>query len=307
MRTCDPSQCPICKGTAKRFRKGNFDAYVVICDRCGDFGITDTALVNIRGEYFSEREIANASGWLRENQGYEITSYNADGLKNINPISYSERADRLLRKIGKVTSFAGEEVKIDSSWISSAWCAHEKEMRSLLNFLSESDLVVVNGPLPEYQTVVVRPNGWMRIDDLSKVGSAGDQGFVAMWFDQSMSEAYAVAISKAIADAGYRPHRVDNREHNGKIDDEIVSEIRKSRFVVADFSGHRGGVYYEAGFAKCLGIEVFWTCREDYFKELHFDIRQYNCIEWKMNELDEFRQRLRFRIESVLGQGPVKK
>jgi hypothetical protein len=44
--------------------------------------------------------------------------------------------------------------------------------------------------------------------------------------------------------------------------------------------GHRGGVYFEAGFAMGLGLPVFWTCRQDDLDKLHFDIRQYNCIDW---------------------------
>jgi nucleoside 2-deoxyribosyltransferase len=73
---------------------------------------------------------------------------------------------------------------------------------------------------------------------------------------------------------------VSGVEHINKIDDEIISLIRKSKFLVADFTGHRGGVYFEAGFALGLGLPVFWTCRKDDLKNLHFDIRQYNCIDW---------------------------
>lgn len=158
-----------------------------------------------------------------------------------------------------------------------------------------------------HETIVMRPKGWMRIEELEQINSESKQGFVAMWFDKSMNEVYSNAISMAIEDAGYRPLRVDNSEHNDKIDDKVISEIRKSRFIVADFTGHRGNVYFEAGFAKGLGIEVFWTCRDDCFKDLQLDIRQFNCIKWKMDEPEEFRQRLHLRIESVLGRGPVKK
>ena len=158
-----------------------------------------------------------------------------------------------------------------------------------------------------HETFLVQPNGWMRIDELGRISSESEQGFVAMWFNKNMSVVYVEAISKAIEDAGYRSFRVDNKEHSGKIDDEIVAEIRKSRFVVADFTCHRGGVYYEAGFAKGLGLEVFWTCRDVHFKKLHFDIRQYNCIKWSADDLDGFRRQLHYRIESVMGRGPVRK
>jgi hypothetical protein len=99
-----------------------------------------------------------------------------------------------------------------------------------------------------------------------------------------------------------KPHRVDQREHN----DKIIAQIRKSRFVVADFTGYRGGVYYEVGFAKGLGFEMIWTCRENEIENLHFDIRQYNCIGWSQDELSNFQKRLSNRIESVLGRGNYK-
>ena len=39
---------------------------------------------------------------------------------------------------------------------------------------------------------------------------------------------------------------------------------RHGGLVVADFTGHRGGVYFEAGFARGLGIPVVWTCHKEY-------------------------------------------
>jgi nucleoside 2-deoxyribosyltransferase len=79
----------------------------------------------------------------------------------------------------------------------------------------------------------------------------------------------------------YRALRVDAVQHNEKIDDRIVAEIRRSGLVVADFTGQRPGVYYEAGLARGLGIRVISTCRESETDKLHFDTRQYNHIVWK--------------------------
>ena len=91
---------------------------------------------------------------------------------------------------------------------------------------------------------------------------------------------------------------MDLKEHNDKICDAIVAEIRKSRFVVADFTGHRGGVYFEAGFALGLGIPVIWTCKKEELPKTHFDTRQYNHIDWE-NEGDLF-IRLKNRIEATI-------
>jgi len=63
--------------------------------------------------------------------------------------------------------------------------------------------------------------------------------------------------------------------HNEKICDKIVSEIRKSGLLVADFTGNRGGVYFEAGFAMGLSIPVIWTCRASDVEKLHFGLAAY--------------------------------
>ena len=127
-----------------------------------------------------------------------------------------------------------------------------------------------------------------------------------MWFDESMNEVYEMGIDPAVRHAGYSPVRIDRKEHANKIDDEIIAEIRRARFVVADFThgkeGVRGGVYYEAGFAQGLDIPVIFSCREDMIKELHFDTRQYNHIAW--NDPEELRDRLLKRITALLGDGP---
>ncbi len=139
-----------------------------------------------------------------------------------------------------------------------------------------------------------------------------------MWFDESMDNIYENAIKPAIEEAGYEPYRIDKREHNNKIDDEIIAEIRRSRFIVADFThnedkevrgdedkGVRGGVYYEAGFAHGLNIPVVFTCKESLKKKIHFDTRQFNHIFWK--DPEDLKKQLIDRIGATIGQGPLKK
>jgi nucleoside 2-deoxyribosyltransferase len=72
--------------------------------------------------------------------------------------------------------------------------------------------------------------------------------------------------------------------------------------LVADFSGQRNGVYFEAGFMLGLGRPVIWVCEETDLKNIHFDTRQYNTIVY--TGADDLRTRLQFRIEANLGKGP---
>ena len=145
----------------------------------------------------------------------------------------------------------------------------------------------------------------MKLDELRGHGNDSTQGFVAMWFHEELNEAYQNGFEVGVFEAGYDPVRMDHVEHINRIDDEIIRQINASKFVIADFTGHRGGVYFEAGYALGQGIPVFWTCRDSDIGELHFDIRQFNCIDWVTPE--QLASRLTTRLEAVLGPGPRKK
>jgi len=114
--------------------------------------------------------------------------------------------------------------------------------------------------------------GILKAEDLSSQGSPHLQGFVAMSFDSTMDEAYTLGFYLGITNAGYSAIRIDKEQHINGITDEILVQIRRSRFVVADYTHMNNGVYFEAGVAVRLGIPVIATCRADHLDKLHFDI-----------------------------------
>ena len=195
-----------------------------------------------------------------------------------------------------------------------------QELSWLISAAVESGWLEKDDPSSETRLrdsyIRLTPAGVQRLEELETKAVNSEQAFVAMWFDESVDEACEKGIERAIKDSGYRPLRIDKKEHNNKIDDEIIAEIRRSRFIVCDFTcgliEHdgkqiaipRGGVYYEAGFAQGLGIPVIWTCRADHIEHVHFDTRQFNHITW--NTPEELREKLRNRIGAVIGDGPLK-
>ena len=298
----DMEPCPICGETIKYSSLGSRDAYSVECPRCGNYHVTRTALANLKNTELTPRQKANIPGWLFENQIFEITTGNLDVITNIPTPNFHSRADKILLNLDKNTEYAGQFFKRDNTWITWGWCINENELEEVLQYLEATARLLKQSKTRHYEYKII-PDGWAYLEKLREVNADSEQCFVAMWFDDRMQKIYDEAIAKGILDAGYKPHRVDQREYNDKIDDEIIAQIKRSRFVVADFTDHRGGVYYEAGFAKGLGLEVVWSCREDDLNNLHFDVRQYNCIPWKEDNLPDFKKKLANRIERVLGRG----
>ncbi len=122
---------------------------------------------------------------------------------------------------------------------------------------------------------------------------------MAMSFDPALTDAYERGIKPAIKDdCGFDSIRLDREHHNEKICDRILAEIRLAQFMVADFTLHRAGAYFEAGFEMGLGRPVIWTCRKDEMPKAHFDTRQYNHIEWETPQ--ELRAQLTDRIRATI-------
>ncbi|MDR0951484.1 MAG: nucleoside 2-deoxyribosyltransferase [Oscillospiraceae bacterium] len=146
--------------------------------------------------------------------------------------------------------------------------------------------------------------GLSYVEQLEKSSPISTSAFVAMWFCDEMNHVYDNAIYPAITECGFEPFKVDNHQHNNDITDVIIAGIRECRFMVADLSGYRGGVYYEAGFARGLGKEVILTCRKDYFdgtdgkEKVHFDVNHLNIIVWENEE--ELRVKLINRIKATI-------
>ena len=121
------------------------------------------------------------------------------------------------------------------AWSECTKSNHFDEVKFLLEYLQEKDWIKYDSSV---ESCTLTVDGYARLAELEKVATDSSQAFVAMWFDDSMKDAFENGIKPGIEDAGYEARRIDWIEHINKIDDEIIAEIRRSRFVVADFT-HR--------------------------------------------------------------------
>jgi nucleoside 2-deoxyribosyltransferase/predicted RNA-binding Zn-ribbon protein involved in translation (DUF1610 family) len=297
-----PPICTVCLSERTQELPTDRDGRQLDCPRCGKFFIGRTAVATVLAWEIEPR--MNVSGWIREqNILGESPEVNTDTLGRVatRPLpSFMERADRLLLhaldvqpRFGGLLEFGG------GAFLAIAYAINEGELRPFWDYLEEQGFIKKHG-----SRFNLAAAGYIRCDELQARQAASAQGFVAMSFASSLTEAWTMGFEPAIRDAGYDPVRVDGIEHSEKIDDRIIAEIRRSRFVVADFTGHRGGVYFEAGFALGLNLPVIWSCQESEIKDLHFDIRQYNTIPWR--DPADLATRLQLRIEAVVGDGPRK-
>lgn len=106
------------------------------------------------------------------------------------------------------------------------------------------------------------------------------------------------AIKEAAKRCGIHAERVDEPQSNERITDRILESIRKAEYVIADLTGSRPNVFYEAGYAQGLKKTPIYIAREG--TKLEFDLKDYPVIFFRgLKELkDRLEQRLRGLAES---------
>jgi nucleoside 2-deoxyribosyltransferase len=306
--------CPIC--SAGCFE--NFDQLgtkLIICLTCGKFRlgpmaelfVTDPRThergVSYKLSYFL-RSISERALGKRDNSFfpiYEIEEFEA-AIKGSEP-TVREKLQLLLRYMANLSNYPGDGVRLEPANDYPVICAKNRsEVDFYLRALEESGTISVDAAMGREPNCTLTTGGWQEIERIEQSGADSPNGFIAMWFDPSQNAAKE-SIESAILEAGYRAIRMDEIEHVNRIDDEIIARIRQSKFLVADLTGQRDGVYFEAGFMLGLGRPVIWICSKADLGDVHFDTRQYNMIDYE--NTDELKTRLQFRIEAILGKGPV--
>ena len=304
------AECPICKSQTTYELKHD-GGQETICPRCSSFTITGSASAMWSVSSPSTRQVTNASSWIREHQGIQINSDNIHVLLSVTTPSVAERATKILIAIERLTLDISYRFSTNLSdannWRGISYSDNPHELDYLFSTYLINEMgylsCLATGLSFDFYDIQITPKGYKFLDSLKHTNVDSQIGFCAMWFDKKVLSTWTDAIEPAIKDAGYDAKRVDTDHHNNRIDDEIIAMLRRSKFVVADFTGQRGGVYFEAGFALGLGLQVIWTCEKSDLKEVHFDNRQYNFVIWEENKLDEFKVALKNRIEATIGRG----
>ena len=134
-----------------------------------------------------------------------------------------------------------------------------------------------------------------------------NQIFVAMMFSVETASTYEQVYKPVIQSLNYSVMRIDEKQFNGSIIGEITAEITDSIALIADLTGNRGGVYYEAGIARGLQlcnhpIKLILTCKRAFFdnERVHFDVSGDNIVLYEND--DDLKQKLSKRLQAVLNE-----
>lgn len=303
--------CFVCNSSATISVDINNLRKIVSCPRCKKYEIDRRTADRILDKGLSEQQIANISSWIYHNAKPIIDQNNIENLLNLPTPTVGEKARRFLTYVVKQYPKPGFYIKYiradDSLYLTITGCYDKTELGYIVkDYLVDNKKFLINFTDSEnLYRFVISPEGWAYIESLKELNPDSQIGFIAMSFADKFNHLYEDGLKKGILNAGYEPIRLDRTEHNNKIDDEIISTIKRSKFLVADCTEQNRGVYFEAGYALGLGLQVIWVCKKAELDEnrVHVDTRQYFFIDWEEGKWETLIKRLSERIIATIGKG----
>lgn len=295
--------CALCNQTVINRHTIDGDLYSIECKICGKYESTDLDDLGFRE--FSEGKKAMISAYTRELYEYDspkpkLHTLSENQIKSIieryKKKTVIEKLNNLILYGGRKSHYFGQPFRFDGeNDYPITYSANKEEFDNIRDqaFDAKYFMLPTSGG-----NAKLTWEGWKKLEQLKELGILSKKCFVAMSCSEDLSEIYEQGIKEAIIEAGYEPIFIEKEEHNEKICDLIIAEIRACKFLIVDVTGQRQNVYYEAGFAHGLGRDVIWTCKQDEIEEAHFDTRQYNHITWE--DAEDLRKKLVSRIKATI-------
>jgi nucleoside 2-deoxyribosyltransferase len=123
--------------------------------------------------------------------------------------------------------------------------------------------------------------------------------FAAMPFAPQYEDVFFVAMSYAAEQVGAVCDRVDRREFQGNVVNEIETMIRKSIAVIVDLSESKPNVLYEAGYAHALKKPCVHICSTP-IEKLPFDVAQWKTSLYQPGQTHKLQKELTQRLKALL-------
>ncbi|MFT5885377.1 MAG: nucleoside 2-deoxyribosyltransferase [Arcticibacterium sp.] len=220
------------------------------------------------------------------------------------PKTPEEKANSLLKYLYKHQPFDGGLVKLPEETpkevlAKSLYFRNREEMNNYILVLYSQGYIdgkEANSKDGHYLVLIrFTFDGLSKVIQINEQASQSKRAFVAMSFSPDQRETRET-IKNAIKECGYDPILIDEVRINSEttINDAMLSEIKQCKFLVADFTQLKNGVYFEAGYALGLGKPVIYLCRTSDFENAHFDTNHYAHILY--DDLSFLKERLRDRI-----------
>jgi hypothetical protein len=162
--------------------------------------------------------------------------------------------------------------------------------------LPSKGVVTLDGLVPALQAELETTKARL---DAPTATNVGKLVFAAMPFAPQYEDVFFIAMRYAAEQVGAVCTRVDRREFQGNVVDEIQSLIRESIAVFVDLSEAKPNVLYETGYAHALKKPCIHICSTP-LEKVPFDVYQWKTTKYNPGQIHKLGKELAQRLKEVL-------
>lgn len=318
----DKSNCYLCGAICTK-QQPISAAEVYDCPFCGIYKISFQSISIIDNKYNDKTHLL--AGFLGEiNKTNHLSPYtlNSASIRNILsdariPKTIMQKLERFLYLCYLEYDFIGQEFTIHESNTKKALGQDRKNIlidtnRKCISYITRKELPGIIHAMSELNWVNVTSmtnadiiigfslttQGIFYAEQLVQGNINSNKVFVAIEYHGNYQEKMNTAISPACTSCGFKAFLASDTEHNNNINDAMIVDIKRSKFIISDFTNNNEGAYYEAGYAEGIGLPVIKCCHKDWVDKLHFDVNHDKFIVY--SDLPDYKNQLTTRIRATI-------
>ncbi len=223
------------------------------------------------------------------------------------PKTPKEKLDNLFISLCNNQKYEGANIEIENNYYENNlfykyYFKTVQELNFYLYSLSDKNYVKIPDNARHLGTRIgycsITYEGLSYLIEITNEGENSNNCFIAMSFNKSEVPIFEEAIEPACNETGFVARRIDRENINSDetINDAMIALMKKCKFCISDFTQQKDGVYFESGYCLGRNMKVIYTCREDWFKQCHFDTNHFVHIKYKTNE--ELKEKLIDKINA---------
>ena len=244
--------CPIC-GNKSQEESTNRDGYHILCPKCGEFFISRT-LESMFQHQDNRTHNYKISSWTSEQNKVfgnipDLLTTDLDTIINQRKKTIKEKFDCFIKTISTLNNG-----QINQNDFNHCYIYDDNELG--IFYQKALDNKYINGTIQKYLDGLLLMmyqgicfDGLEYIESLAQTNENSKNVFVAFHFTKELKEIFDNDVKEIVEELGLNYIRVSSSttDTNKTINDEIIGKIKSSKIVIADFTGQRNSVYFEAG------------------------------------------------------------
>lgn len=287
--TYEQKRCIFCEKTVPVTREGN-DLVFHDCSCAGQGSYTMAGgfyeVLDQMSPTEKRDKLYLISSLIREtlemNRDIRIGKDNFDDLieSSLIPVNMDEKKEKCLLYIYR--NAQGPDIPVTLRPMETAYTItyspNLQEFIYIIEELKAGKLLVRRG-----SALSLTPAGWKEGGRLAEK-SWNRQCFLAVGREHGLLESFQEIIMPRLRENGFEPVTGASEEGSSYGTDKLISEMKNSEVVIADFTLQPRTVYYETGMAKGLGVPVIETVHKDSQENLVLNASEEGPIIWETPE-----------------------